>query len=112
MFNAWEHITMPTDTTVQTDKPKIVILPAEGYCSIKALAQPGGVTPWAESTLWLRVREGRFPAPERFGARCTRWRVELIRDYLADPRAWEAAHAPQKTSGVAVSSMKRRKSLS
>ncbi|HEY4135793.1 MAG TPA: hypothetical protein VGO34_11320 [Alphaproteobacteria bacterium] len=84
---------MPTDTPVQNRKFKSVALPTEGFCSVKALAQPDGVTPWAESTLWLRVRQGRFPAPERFGARCTRWRVEAIREYLADPEAWEAASA-------------------
>jgi len=92
---------MHTNTSVQTKKLKSASLPAEGYCSIRALAQPGGVTPWAVSTLWLRVRQGRFPQPERFGARCTRWRVELIREYLTDPRAWEAAHAP----GVATNTL-------
>lgn len=88
---------MPTDLSVQRKKPTAAALPTEGYCSIKALAQPDGVTPWAESTLWLRVRQGRFPAPERFGARCTRWRVELIREYLADPSAWDAAHDSNPT---------------
>lgn len=97
---------MPADTTVQNEKPRPITLPAEGYCSIKALAQPDGVTPWAESTLWLRVRQGRFPAPERFGARCTRWRVELIREYLADPNAWEAAHAPNRRLEAVQASVK------
>ncbi|MPS29139.1 MAG: hypothetical protein E2576_24115 [Alcaligenaceae bacterium] len=97
---------MPADTAVHSEKAKAVALPNEGYCSIKALAQPDGVTPWAESTLWLRVRQGRFPAPERFGARCTRWRVELIREYLADPNAWEATHAPVNRPDTASPSAK------
>lgn len=100
---------MPADTAVHSEKPKSVTLPNEGYCSIKALAQPDGVTPWAESTLWLRVRQGRFPAPERFGARCTRWRVELIREYLADPRAWETAHAPINCPDTASPPAKQRR---
>lgn len=81
--------------SVRTAKPKSVTLPAEGYCSIKSLAQPDGVTPWAASTIWLLLRQGRFPKPERFGARCTRWRVEEIREYLADPKAWETTNVPK-----------------
>ncbi|CAM3721392.1 AlpA family phage regulatory protein [Bordetella tumulicola] len=90
---------MTTNTSVQTAKTKkAAALPAEGYCSIRALAQPNGVTPWAESTIWLLVRQRRFPQPERFGLRCTRWRVEQIREYLADPKAWEASYAPNLSS--------------
>lgn len=99
---------MASDTSVQTPKSKSVTLPAEGYCSIKALAQPDGVTPWAESTLWLRVRQGRFPQPERFGSRCTRWRVELIREYLADPIAWEKTHAT-KSSAQQIGAVRSRR---
>ncbi len=79
-------------------RPTVTALPSEGFCSIKALAQPGGVTPWGRSSLFSLIRQGRFPQPERFGARCTRWRVDAIREYLADPRAWELAHAPRGES--------------
>jgi len=106
MFNLMEYVAMQADTSVQTDKPKSITLPTEGYCSIKALAQPEGVTPWAESTIWLRIRQGRFPPPERFGARCTRWRVEDIREYLADINVWEAAHVPS-AEGSAPSRRRR-----
>lgn len=79
-------------------RPAESVLPAEGYCSIKQLARPTGCTPWGRSSLFARVRDGRFPAPEKFGLRCTRWRVEEIRAYLADPVAWEAAHATRRDS--------------
>jgi predicted DNA-binding transcriptional regulator AlpA len=51
-----------------------------------------GVAPWHASSIWQKIRERKLPAPERFGARCTRWRVEKIREYLADPKAWETKH--------------------
>ncbi|TAN25873.1 MAG: AlpA family phage regulatory protein [Castellaniella sp.] len=83
-------------------RPAVIALPSEGFCSIRALAQPSGCTPWGRSSLFSLIRQGRFPAPERFSARCTRWRVEEIRRYLEDPRAWELAHAPQGSHAEAA----------
>jgi prophage regulatory protein len=37
-----------------------------------------------KSTIWVKVAQGTFPQPVRFGARCTRW-VE------SEIEAWKAA---------------------
>lgn len=44
------------------------------------------------SASWIydAIRAGRFPAPMRFGAKCSRWRAADIRDYLL-ARAGQAA---------------------
>ena len=40
---------------------------------------------------WKLTAEGRFPAPVRLSARCTRWRLSAVRAWMADPQGWETA---------------------
>lgn len=39
--------------------------------------------PFSSSTLWRKVRDGTFPAPEKLSTRVTAWKVGLVRHYLA-----------------------------
>lgn len=34
------------------------------------------------------IKQGRFPAPVKLGARCARWRMGDLRRWLADPLNW------------------------
>lgn len=43
-----------------------------------------GILPVSSTTLWRFVRDGRFPAPLKLGARLTAWRWE-------DVQAWKQA---------------------
>jgi prophage regulatory protein len=42
---------------------------------------------------WKLARDGKFPKPIQLSARCTRWRLSAVRDWMADPQAWQAANA-------------------
>lgn len=59
------------------------------------------------SSSWVQdeVREGRFPQPLRFGARCTRWRAADVRAYLI-----KRAELPQEGSTALVVSRAKRAS--
>jgi excisionase family DNA binding protein len=54
-------------------------LPDEARVSIKTVAALFGVS---NSTVWRRIRAGELPAPKRFGARTTRWRVGDLRQVM------------------------------
>lgn len=59
------------------------------------------------STSWVHdeVREGRFPAPMRFGSRCSRWRSSDVRKYLIE-RAETVAEDAHVTAMVAARAKK------
>jgi Prophage CP4-57 regulatory protein (AlpA) len=40
------------------------------------------IYPVSKSTLWQRVKEGRFPSPVKLSERITAWRVEDVRAYI------------------------------
>ncbi len=44
------------------------------------------VIPISSSSLWLRIKQGRFPAPIKLGPKTTCWRVGDIRQYLASQK--------------------------
>ena len=60
-------------------------LPSEGFVRLRQVLR---VLPIGKTTWWEGVKQGRFPAPVKLGARTTVWRVE-------DIRALIAAYAPQ-----------------
>ncbi|NRF50002.1 AlpA family phage regulatory protein [Pseudomonas stutzeri] len=47
-----------------------------------------------KSTILYWVRQGRFPAPLKFG-RYTAWKSSDVAAWCADPAAWAKAHAPE-----------------
>lgn len=67
------------------------LLPATGYLRLLQIIgrkpsanDPGfpALVPVSASTLWLWVRDGKFPKPVKLGERVTAWRVEDVRAYL------------------------------
>jgi predicted DNA-binding transcriptional regulator AlpA len=60
-------------------------IPATGFIR---LPQVLAVIPYCKSTLWARVKQGRFPRPVKLSARITAWRVEDIREYIAAQGVW------------------------
>jgi predicted DNA-binding transcriptional regulator AlpA len=54
-------------------------LPTTGFLRLPSVLN---LIPVSRSTWWAGVRTGRFPQPVRIG-RITAWRVEDIRDFIA-----------------------------
>ena len=48
------------------------------YLDVKNVAHRYGI---AVSTVWQWVKDGIFPAPIRFGQRCTRWDSEELDEH-------------------------------
>jgi len=60
-------------------------LPFGAY--IRAQQLVPGILPFSNSTLWRKVRAGEFPKPVKLSERVTAWRVEDVRQWLADKAA-------------------------
>ncbi len=54
-------------------------LPQEGFIR---LPQVLAVIPVSKTQFWLGIKEGRFPAPIKLGARTSAWRVNDIRELI------------------------------
>ncbi len=50
-------------------------LPRTGFVRLKQILAPAGPIPVSKSTWWAGVKDGRFPKPQKLGARVTVWRV-------------------------------------
>jgi prophage regulatory protein len=46
----------------------------------------------SRSWVWMLTRDGKLPAPIKLSQRCTRWRLAQVREWMADPLAWQAAN--------------------
>jgi prophage regulatory protein len=66
--NQWRRIMQPN-----------IALPETGFVRLKSILAPDGPIPVSKSTWWQGVKDGRFPKPQKLGARVTVWRVEDIR---------------------------------
>ena len=56
-------------------------LPLEGFVRLPIVLQILGVK---KSYFWDKVKEGKFPKPIKLAARISVWRVEDIRQLIAD----------------------------
>lgn len=56
-------------------------LPETGFVRQKQLA---AIIPFSRTTLWRKVRDGEFPAPVHLSAGITAWKVELVRQWIAE----------------------------
>ncbi|NKA92045.1 AlpA family phage regulatory protein [Ralstonia solanacearum] len=63
-------------------------LPETGYVRQRQLIP--NVLPISAATLWRWVRAKKFPAPVKLSERVTAWRVEDVREYLANPAVYQA----------------------
>jgi len=66
-------------STVQA--PSTLSLPPTGFVR---LPQVLALVPVSKSTFWRHVSAGTFPAPVKLSLRVTAWRVEDIRDWIAE----------------------------
>jgi prophage regulatory protein len=76
---------MTTETTAAPAS-----LPATGFIRQKQLA---AIIPFSRTTLWRKVRDGEFPAPERLSLGITAWKVELVRQWIAEHSSAEQPQA-------------------
>lgn len=58
-------------------------LPDTAYLRLNQLVPH--VIPICASSVWAKVREHKFPKPQKFGPKTTCWNVGQIRDYLKNP---------------------------
>ena len=49
---------------------------------IKARPARAGLLPLGESTIWEKVRQGKFPAPHRLSERVTAWKLDDIQEWI------------------------------
>lgn len=66
-------------------------LPARGYVrQTDLVGRPSkgsrGIIPFSPATLWRKVADGTFPKPLKLSPGCTAWRVEDIREWMAQRR--------------------------
>lgn len=64
--------------------------PSCGFVRCAGVIKPNGPIPVSRSSLYVMVREGRFPAPLKLSSKITAWRVQDILDYIAAPENWVA----------------------
>lgn len=64
-------------------------LPQYGYLRISQIVgNPNSdpplppLIPIAKSTIWLWVKQGKFPAPVKLGPRVTAWKIADIREFI------------------------------
>jgi prophage regulatory protein len=58
-----------------------ITLPEVGFVRLNTVLK---VYPVSKSTWWAGVKSKRFPQPVKLGANTTAWRVEDIRQLIAD----------------------------
>lgn len=81
-------VEVPQDKTLKPRTPRKSIslpinsLPDDALVDIKVTSDIVGLRTTA---IYGRIKALKFPAPERFGTRCTRWRLGKLRLWLADP---------------------------
>ena len=59
-------------------------LPQTGFLRLPAIIAPNGPIPVSKSTWWAGVKNGRYPKPVKLSTRVTAWRVEDIRELIAN----------------------------
>lgn len=57
-------------------------LPDDALVNIQVTSDVVGLKTTA---IYDRIKKHSFPKPEKFGTRCTRWRLGKLRRWLADP---------------------------
>lgn len=53
-------------------------LPKTGLLRLKQILSPEGPVPVSKSTWYAGIKDGRFPKPQKLGARISVWRAEDI----------------------------------
>lgn len=72
---------MTTDNVSAQNKS--LELPKVGFVRLSDLIGPGNPIPVSRSTLYAWVKDGLFPPPVSLGPRVRAWRVETVREFIA-----------------------------
>ena len=59
-------------------------LPVSGYVRQRQLIL---IVPFSPATLWRKVADRTFPRPVKLGPRMTAWKVEDVRQWMAEREA-------------------------
>lgn len=84
----------PQDNNKNTRGPRrslslpVNSLPDDALVDIRVVSDVVGLKTTA---IYARIKNHTFPNPERFGTRCTRFRVGKLRRWLADPMNYREA---------------------
>ena len=62
-------------------------LPDEAFITLGMVCD---ITGKRTTSVYDAIKRHTFPSPERFGSRCSRWRVGEIRRWLRDPFTYKA----------------------
>jgi prophage regulatory protein len=54
-------------------------IPQTGFLRVPQVLQ---FVPFGRSTLWLKVKQGEFPAPRKLSDRVSAWRAEDVRAWI------------------------------
>lgn len=79
---------MNENNSTPTTPSLAATFPAMGYVRLNDLVGNRaktirGVIPFSAATLWRMVAAGTFPKPVKLSPGCTAWRVEDIREWMA-----------------------------
>lgn len=75
-------------------------LPNEAFLRQSQLINTG-IVPFSASTLWRRIKEGRFPLPIKMGDQIVAWRVADIRKWISDPSSYRRECLIQNNESMA-----------
>ncbi|MDE1557030.1 AlpA family phage regulatory protein [Comamonas aquatica] len=67
-----------------------------GYITLPKVC---GVTSRSKPTIWRWCKQGLFPAPVKIGPNSTAWRIEDVREWVADPQAWQLRARQRQVDG-------------
>jgi prophage regulatory protein len=68
-----------------TPPPPLDAMPPDAFLRLPGVMMTVGL---GRSTLYDRIKLGRFPAPEKLTAHASGWRVRDIRAWLESPTGW------------------------
>ena len=66
------------------------------------------VIPFSASTYWRKVKQGKFPTPEKISEQITASRVKDIREWARDPAGYKTAAQPTQQSPTPYFGMTQR----
>lgn len=65
-----------------------------------------GLIPFSPSTLWRKVRQGKYPAPVRVSSQVTAWRCRDVRAWLENPAGFTSQQPVAKNRRPVTSTTK------
>jgi len=70
-------------------RPEVASLPPEAFVRLPQVIALVGLK---RASIYAKIAKGSFPAPHKLTAHASGWRIGDVRNWLANPRGWEALH--------------------